>query len=313
MSKRTFRQEPDDYRLKNRDRKTRRTLSKSPSKTADPPAWISSYRPARHEASWLASSLGHFQEMGLISDVLFHIQGGKEASVYCCQTPDGGLLAAKVYRPRKFRQLSNDKLYRLGRETLAEGGSTVKKTKHRVMRAITRRTAFGEQVRHTSWLLHEYTTLQRLAEAGASVPRPHAASDNAILMDYIGEPELAAPTLTRLILPVEEAAGILAVVLENIEVMLSLGIVHGDLSAYNILYDAGRVTLIDFPQVTTVGVNPFVRDIFWRDVTRVCEHFAALGVPCDADALATAIWDRHVVTVLEDIPEDEPGEEALMW
>ncbi|MFT5680830.1 MAG: RIO kinase 1 [Myxococcota bacterium] len=313
MSKRSSSKESGDYRLKSRDRKSRRTPSKTDKEPTASAAWITTYQPSRHEASWLASSLGLFQEMGLITDVLFFIQGGKEASVYCCATPTGELLAAKVYRPRKFRQLRNDKLYRLGRETLVEGGASVKKTEHRIMRAINKRTAFGEQIRHTSWLMHEYTTLERLVEAGAAVPKPHASSDNAILMDYIGDTELAAPPLTRLELSAEEAPGILAVIVKNIEIMLSIGMVHGDLSAYNILYDHGVVTIIDFPQVTEVGVNPFVRDLFWRDVTRVCEYFAALGVPCDADALATEIWDRHVVTVEEDVPDDDPGEEEHMW
>jgi RIO kinase 1 len=307
MSKHVFREEPDDYRPRVRDRKSRR--DKTPTQAADA-TWISTWQPSRHEASWLASSLSQFQEQGLISDVLTRIQGGKEATVYCCAAPDGELLAAKVYRPRRFRQLSNDKLYRLGRETLAEGGSTVKKTKHRVMRAISRRTAFGEKVRHTSWLMHELTCLEQLHEAGAAVPRPRAASDNAILMDYIGTPEQAAPPLSRLALAMEEAAGLLAEVVENIDLMLSLGLVHGDLSAYNILYDRGRIRLIDFPQVTTVGVNPFVRELFWRDVARVCTHFTALGVDCDAEALAAEIWDRHVRTVEEEIP-DPDGE--VMW
>ena len=86
------------------------------------------YRASRHEAGWLLGSLGAFYEQKWISDVLRQIKGGKEASVYLCRSGvavDAPLLAAKVYRPRQFRNLKNDALYRVGRGELDESGRAI--------------------------------------------------------------------------------------------------------------------------------------------------------------------------------------------
>jgi len=80
--------------------------------------------------------------------------------------------AAKVYRPREFRNLRNDKMYREGRPILTAAGRRVKKTDHRLLRAVGKKTEFGVQVEHTSWLMYEYTTLKQLHDAGAAVREP---------------------------------------------------------------------------------------------------------------------------------------------
>jgi RIO kinase 1 len=85
-------------------------------------------------------------------------------------------------------------------------------------------------------------------------------------------------------------------VLRNIELMLAHGMIHGDLSAYNILYWEGKVTLIDFPQVTMSESNHNAYRIFQRDVRRVCEYFAMQGVERDADAIVRRLWGRYVRT-----------------
>jgi RIO kinase 1 len=158
------------------------------------------YRPSRYEAGWLMESLGPLFQQELITDVLALVRGGKEASVYrCAAHPNTGqeLLAAKVYRPRKFRQLRNDKLYREGRSILSVDGEDLNQSLHndRVMRAVGKKTDYGKQVMHTSWLMHEYTTLERLYRLGANVPQPIAVAENAILMGYCGDADLAAPVL----------------------------------------------------------------------------------------------------------------------
>lgn len=254
------------------------------------------YQPARHETEWLISSLYDFYDQELIHDVLSRVKGGKEASVYCCAAhPTTGLalVAAKVYRPRKFRNLRNDKMYREGRNVLTSDGKAVKNNDHRTMRALGKKTAFGMQVQHTSWLMHEFTTLQRLYDAGAAVPFPIAASDNAILMGYVGDVSRAASTLSEVSLEPEEATPLFAEVLRNIELLLHHGLIHGDLSAYNILYWEGRVTLIDFPQITDSRTNSSALPILQRDIARVCEYFARQGVSCDPVALAADLWRDH--------------------
>jgi RIO kinase 1 len=258
--------------------------------------FVTSYQPARYEAEWLLDSLRLFYDEQLITDVLAQVKGGKEASVYRCAahaTTGEALLAAKVYRPRMFRNLRNDKMYRDGRAILTSDGRAVKKTDHRIMRAVGKKTAFGVQVQHTSWLMYEYSTMERLHRAGAAVPRPYAAGDNAILMTYYGDEQRAAPTLNEVHLPAAEAGPLFEEVLRNIELLLEHGLIHGDLSAYNILYWQGTVVLIDFPQVTDISTNSKSDFILRRDIERVCEYFARQGVRCDSRAIARELWQRY--------------------
>ncbi len=254
------------------------------------------YKPSKYEQGWLLSSLEGFYDQQMIRDVLAQVRGGKEASVYCCQAhPTTGvdLLAAKVYRPRQFRQLRNDKLYREGRAILTPEGRAVKKTDHRIMRAVGKKTAFGVQVTHTSWLMHEYTTLVKLSAAGAAVPQPYAVNENAILMSYCGSAEMAASPLSEIRLERNEARTLFEEVLRNIELMLQHNMIHGDLSAYNILYWEGAITLIDFPQVTDVSTNRNAYFILSRDVQRVCDYFARQGVQSDARGILARLWHSY--------------------
>src|SRR6185295_12185063 len=98
---------------------------------------------------------------------------GKEANVYRCQAhPNTSeqLLAAKVYRPRQFRNLRNDKAYRDGRTILTPEGRSVKHTDERLVPAVRKKPSFGKQVSHGAWLMHEFRTLERLYQLGAAVP-----------------------------------------------------------------------------------------------------------------------------------------------
>jgi RIO kinase 1 len=257
------------------------------------------YRPSKHEAGWLLQSLKEFYDQHLISDVLALVKGGKEASVYrCAATPSTGLeqLAAKVYRPRMFRSLSNDAVYREGRGILDADGHDVQGGLHaeRIMRAVGKKTAFGEQVSHTSWLMHEYTALKTLHAAGAAVPQPVAVHDNAILMSYLGDERLAAPALSQVDLYEDEVEPLFAEVLRNVHLMLQNGMVHGDLSAYNILYWEGAITVIDLPQVVNIHSNRNASAMLKRDIQRVCDYFAGYGLDCDAQAVAYDLWRQYL-------------------
>lgn len=267
------------------------------------------YHAARHEKGWLLESLRPFYEDSLITDVLSLAQGGKEANVYCCRAhlaTGRELLAAKVYRPRKFRNLRNDKLYREGREILTEGGRPVNARDQRIMRAIGKKTDFGVQVEHTSWLMHEYVALRDLSAAGADVPVPLAAHDNALLMEYVGDAARAAPTLHSVRPGTDEAPALLRRILHNVELMLTRQMVHGDLSAYNILYWEGAIALIDFPQAVNSIANPYARELLYRDVTRICEYFGRCGLTTDPNIIAANLWRRHGIEALS--PEEQLGD-----
>jgi RIO kinase 1 len=117
--------------------------------------------------------------------------------------------------------------------------------------------------------------------------------NNAILMSYIGDIDLAAPTLQSLDLEHAEAKRLFDRSLSNIDLMLAQDRIHGDLSAYNILYWNGDITLIDFPQVVSPEGNPAAWSIFRRDVTRICQYFASQGVKSNPRKLSADLWASH--------------------
>ena len=297
------------------DRQVRRKRKKTPNHTpkltdaeileqiADPMGleggFDTTYEPSKHEAGWLLESIGSFFNLDYIIDVLAQVKGGKEASVYrCAAHPSTGydFLAVKVYRPRMFRNLRNDKMYREGRNMLNADGKELKPNEQRAMRAIDKKSSYGALLQHTSWLMHEYITMENLHNLGAAVPKPIASSENAILMTYHGDRSIAAPTLNSVNLPEDEAEPLLDSALHNIELMLANGIIHGDLSAYNILYWAGELTVIDFPQVVNAEGNENAYAIFQRDVTRVCDYFASQGIRRDPQQIVDRLWDKYIGT-----------------
>ena len=112
-----------------------------------------------------------------------------------------------------------------------------------------------------------------------------------------------APTLHLVELEQREARRIYTQTIRDIGVMLRMGIIHGDLSAYNILYWEGRTAIIDFPQVVSVDNNPDARAIFGRDVERICGYFNRYGVRADARVIARDLWaERHEPVVPQTVP-----------
>jgi RIO kinase 1 len=276
------------------------------------------YKAARFEEWWLLESLGDFYEHQWISDVLMRLKGGKEASVYLCrsgpaiQTP---LVAAKVYRPRSLRNLKNDGQYRTGRADLDESGNVI--VDDGALHAMQKRTAYGEELRHQSWIAYEFQTLEMLHSAGADVPKPYAMEKNAILMDYIGELGVAAPTMNTVNLDPQEVQPLFERVIRNIDVLLANQRIHGDLSAYNILYWESHITLIDFPQVVPPESNPAAWTIFLRDVTRICQYFASQGLRRDARKLAADLWTSHGHQITKEVHprhlDPEKKEDRRLW
>lgn len=272
--------------------------------------WETTYTPARYEGGFLQESLQPFYSQDQIADVNALVKGGKEASVYRCRAHsslDMDWIAAKVYRPRQIRNLRNDAIYREGRHLLtSEDGrpKSVNPRDERIARAVGKRSLFGVEVRHTSWLMYEYTALQTLHSAGVSVPEPYGVAENAILMAYVGSEAKGAPTLHEVRLEAGEAPSFFDQVLQSIAVMLENGLVHGDLSAYNILYWQGKITFIDFPQVVNAHSNHSAQSILYRDVARVCRYFARYGVRVDARRIASELWEGHAAPDPDDLAAD---------
>ena len=276
------------------------------------------YKAARFESWWLLESLGDFYEHKWITDVLMRVKGGKEASVYLCRSGDAidsPLAAAKVYRPRSLRNLKNDGQYREGRTDLDADGNAI--VKDGDLHAMEKRTKYGEELRHQSWIAYEYQTLEALHADGADVPKPYAMEKNAILMEYIGDLDAAAPPLTAITLEREEVHPLFDRIIHNIDLLLRHKRVHGDLSAYNILYWDGDITLIDFPQVVDPEANQTAWNIFLRDVTRICQYFASQGLKRDARKLAAELWTSYGHKITREIhPRDldaEKAEDRHLW
>jgi len=248
---------------------------------------IFGYEPTRFEQEWLPGSLGGFYEDEWFTSVLYPVKGGKEANVYCCEAhPSTGLkwIAAKVYRPRKFRTMRNDAIYREGRPVTSD---------RRIQRALKKKTKKGRKVETESWIHHEYETLRALHEAGADVPRPLALGANAILMEYLGDGEGAAPTLHEVSLGPDEGRRFFDRLMKNVALFLGCDHIHGDLSAYNVLYWKGNFKVIDFPQTVDPVTNPNAFPLLVRDVERLCRYFARCGVEAQAVALAEDMWRRY--------------------
>ena len=254
------------------------------------------YQASRHERTWILDSLGIFHDLQWFSDIICLVKGGKEASVYqCLPGPDspvsGKYLAAKVYRPRRFRNLSKDHIYREGRPELNEAGVPIVKDK--MVKAIEKRSEYGRELMHTSWLEHEFKTMKLLHAAGADIPVPYSSGKNAILMDFIGDDWGAAPTLNSVDLDSSEAKILFERIVFNIEILLANQRIHADLSAYNILYWDGEIVLIDFPQAISPYENQSAYMIFERDIRRISEYFTNQGLKIDHQELAQSLWQTY--------------------
>ena len=260
------------------------------------PPFNPSFLAHQRDHPWVLSSLATFYEDDLISDVLSVVKSGKEATVYCCAAhPSTGLeyVAAKVYRPRMFRSLRNDAVYRASRPRVDARGREGRGA-HR-WNATSKESERGRAAMVSAWIRYEYETQRLLFDAGTDTPRPLAQSGNAVLMEYVGGgPGKPAPLLREVTLERAEAKPLFERVLRNIELWLACDRVHGDLSAYNMLYWEGAITIIDFAQAVDPRYNPAVGELLARDIARVCQYFARFGVEADAAALASDLWLRYL-------------------
>lgn len=231
--------------------------------------------------------LGSFLAEGLITEVLGELKSGKEGTVYVCRAhPSLGtpLAAAKVYRSREHRAFHNDTVYREGVVILNK----------RDARAMKRKSSHGQSVAQGTWMYHEFETLRALHDAGADVPRPLRMNESAVLMEYIGDEETAAPKLQEVSLQPEEVRPLFARMLNNIELLLRMDLIHGDLSPYNVLYWQGNLILIDFPQTIDPRSNPNALPLLQRDIENICRYWSRYGVKSDPARMAQYLWQRYL-------------------
>lgn len=236
---------------------------------------------ARTVPSWVITDDFADEELGTL-------RAGKEAGCFLVRrrTVDRWcLLVRKDYRQRSDRTYkeaprAGERSIRNNayRESLVILGS-------RERRAARTRTAFGKEVIDSAWGGREFSMLRRLWEAGASVPYPVEEFGHGFLMQYVGTVGEAAPRLADVRLDRDEALVVFDRLIEQLRILVGEGIVHGDLSAYNVLMQHGRPWVIDVPQALDLYMHPRGMELFERDVTNLCSYFTRLGLPADAKRL----------------------------
>lgn len=193
---------------------------------------------------------------GVIDAVLRPLKSGKEAAVYLVQRGDE-VLCAKVYKDMAQRSFQARVQYQEGRKVRGS----------RAMRAMGKATKFGRREQETAWKNTEVDALYALHEAGVSVPRPHGYFHGVLLMELVTDDEGAsAPRLGEVELEAEQARWFHAELVRDVVRMLSLGLIHGDLSEYNVLVTGQGPVIIDFPQVVSAAGNNAARHMLLRDV-----------------------------------------------
>jgi RIO kinase 1 len=218
------------------------------------------------------------------------LKSGKEAEIFLVERRFASgprLLAHKRYRPRypvkgQLREegFSNSTRYR---------GDAIYKASWflptRDKRAVMGGSRYGHELAGRLWPIQEWTMLRRAWDAGASVPYPVEQTDHGLLMEFIGDESQAAPKLVQARLSAAELASAWQQLVANLRALTAAGLVHADLSAYNLLWWEGRLVVIDLPQAVEFTTNADAFDLLHRDVTNVGAWFARRGVAMDVEAL----------------------------
>ncbi len=223
-------------------------------------------------------------EEGLIDEVLGQLMSGKEATVYVVRVGDAKR-CAKVYKDaqqRSFRQASS---YRDGRK--------VKNS--RQARAMEKGTRYGRQMQEAAWQNAEVDALFRLAAAGVRVPQPFICTDGVLLMELVvNAVGGVAPRLNDVELTEARALELHALLLQQVVRMLCAGMIHGDLSEYNILLAADGPVIIDLPQAVDAAGNNQAGEMLKRDVDNLAAYFGRF-----APQLLTAHYGAEIWTLFE--------------
>ena len=210
------------------------------------------------------------------------LKTGKEADVHLVERRHGeavNILAAKRYRKFEDRLFRNDARYRAARRT---GES-------RLDKAMVKGNKAGMAFRARLWLSTEFETLCVLWSAGLPVPYPVQVLGNELMIQLIGSVEEAAPRLVHARLERHALADAWTQLVDAMHSMVRCGVVHGDLSPYNLLWDDGRLVVIDFPQAVDPIGHPEGIALLERDVRNVTDWFTRRGVVCDSSQLFSSL------------------------
>ena len=196
---------------------------------------------------------------GVIDEVLRPLKSGKEASVYVVRSGDA-VRCAKVYKDMAQRSFQQRVQYQEGRKVRGS----------REARAIAKSSKYGRKQQEQEWKNTEVDALYQLRAAGVRVPEPFGYFHGVLVMELVTDAEgFSAPRLGEVELTAEQSRQYHAVLLEQIKLMLCIGLIHGDLSPYNVLVGPDGPIVIDFPQVVSAAGNNNARTMLLRDVNNL--------------------------------------------
>lgn len=158
---------------------------------------------------------------------------------------------------------------------------------------MAKKTRVGKLGRESSWIDHEFRTLQTLHAAGASVPQAFRQTGRAVLMEFVGDANGPAPRLKEVLVDPADGRRHFRFIMDQIELWLGCGVIHGDLSPFNILLHDNQIVVIDFPQAVDPWTNPDALAFLERDIANVARYFAPAGITIDAAAVARTMWHAH--------------------
>ncbi|HXE97872.1 MAG TPA: PA4780 family RIO1-like protein kinase [Dongiaceae bacterium] len=220
---------------------------------------------------------------GLVDEVVSRLMSGKEADVYVVQSK-GELCCAKVYKDARIRSFSSLAQYQEGR----------KGRNSRQARAMQKNTRYGRKETEEAWKNAEVDTLRILAEAGVRVPQVYDYSDGILLMELVADDDgRAAPRLNDLRLTGEKAREYHREMIKNVVLMLCAGIIHGDLSEYNVLVGHDGLVIIDLPQAVNAAGNNNARSMLERDVANITAYFGRFASELIATDYGREIWKLY--------------------
>ena len=220
---------------------------------------------------------------GLIDEVIRPLMSGKEASVYIVFARDR-YCVAKVYKDAEHRSFRQRTAYTEGRQ--------VRNSRQR--RAMEKGSRYGKEQNEAAWQTAEVDALYKLGAVGVRVPKPHVFSDGVLLMDIVLDPQgEPAPRLCDCNFSPAEAWAVLEFVVRQVVMMLCAGLIHGDLSEYNVLLAWDGPMIIDLPQAISAAHNRRARDLLVRDVTNIANFLARFAPQIAETRFGEEMWGLY--------------------
>ncbi|SFR75815.1 RIO kinase 1 [Marinobacter daqiaonensis] len=220
---------------------------------------------------------------GLVDEVLYQLMSGKEAQVYVVRCGDEKR-CAKVFKEAQKRSFKQAVEYQEGRK--------VRNTRR--ARAMGKKTRYGQKEQEDAWLNAEVDALYRLAAAGVRVPEPFGFVDGVLLMELVADEDgKAAPRLDDVILTPEQARDYHGQVIAEVVRMLAAGLIHGDLSEFNVLLDAEGPVIIDLPQAVNAAGNNSAQRMLERDVDNMRRYFGRFAPELLTTDYGKEIWSLY--------------------